>query len=110
MGRFSASPYGWIFADAKGGKAQRVRLAAVIIAVSLASGVAIGVSSPLTKAWILSVLLVVVTAVAAIKFTALSIMSFQRSKRILGFLWGGVALSFILLLMAALQYLSELPT
>jgi hypothetical protein len=109
VGKFSTTPHRWIFTDAKGGKAQGLRLAVVIIAVSLAAGIATSVSPPLTKAWILSVLFVVVTVVATFKFTALSILFFRRSKRILGLLWGAVAVAFILLFMAALQYLGELP-
>ena len=103
----SASPRRWIFADAKGGKARGVGWALTIILLSLAIGVAVSVGPPLTKAWLLSILSVVISALAAVKFAASSIIVFQRGKLFLALLWGALAVAFVLHFIVALQYLIE---
>jgi uncharacterized membrane protein len=84
------------------------KTAGVIIALSLAAAVAICSSPPLWQAWVLSILGVVVMFVAAVKFSALCILSFRRTNRIQGTLYGILALFFLLLIMAGIQHIIEL--
>lgn len=80
-----------------------------IIVLAFAMGVGLTFVPPATEQWISTVLLALSMPIVNIKFFALSLLAWHENKRILGLLWGILAVMFLLLTLAAWQYVIELP-
>ncbi len=89
-------------------KKKETLLVTAIIAASLAGAVGIILSPASLQEWELSIGSVIITLVAGVKFGAMALACFTEKKRILGVLWGVLAIMFVLLLLAELQRLIEL--
>lgn len=89
-------------------KTKAIRLVVVIIAVALAAAGGLILSPLVVRVWVLAIASVLVTIVAGLKSAAVSISFFHRRNRLLGVLWGGLALILFLLLLVDVQHVVEL--
>ena len=76
--------------------------------MSLAAAAVLLASPPKSRVWILAIALVLFTVLAGVRFAVVSVLSFRGRKPFLGALWASTAFSFFLILVADLQYVTEL--
>jgi hypothetical protein len=95
--------------DLRDPERRKIVLVAVIIAVCLAAGIGLGFASPAPRNWIVTTLIAVIMPLGSLRLFASAFILWRERHRLLGLLWGLVAVMLLLMTIAAWQYFSQLP-